>query len=537
MTRIAALALAAGIGAVLLVGCVPSTPVTAEDVVARFDDRIEPAWQIDVEGMFGEPAVLDGLVAVYAQDDEVGMRLEVHDLETGEKLWDHVSSPGGAWGAPLFDETSSVSRKYPIPSIAPLLLMRGEGEKAEPVVVYFERDTLDEVTIVPNDLLHVADARTGDDLEVTIPGYDPDDFDSAYDLGMSFDQQGRLVSNTQSPGRLCGDGPTICFDDSEGAASLALDVGALEMSRQDPVVPSGDSSISPEWGADFARVSEDDVEIARYRDGQQVWRVASDELFDDDRTSPPSIVDFMLVGDLVIIQGYQSITTTPELGNQLDLDYTTSRTVAAVDADTGERRWLLKGGDALCYPVAGYPRDADTEVLPMCLATDGFFSFGYDADEMIDSEDPVVAIAGVDLGDGSIVWQTEHTGEQAISQVTRQGEYVFASRGALAAVPQGDEPGVIDLTDGAWTAAPAKSTFVCRSERDGVQLEFEGSVFAGGGNPIALEYPAGWYAYPCDADGEPVKTWSDGAVRVAGYPAGDDRVLLLTETGVAAFDL
>jgi hypothetical protein len=70
-----------------------------------------------------------------------------------------------------------------------------------------------------------------------------------------------------------------------------------------------------------------------------------------------------------------------------------------------------------------------------------------------------------------------------------------------------------------------------------VDLEFQGSVFVSGSNPIALEFPAGWYQFPCDVDGAPTTVWSKGAVRAGGFPAGDGRIVVVTEDGLAGFRL
>jgi hypothetical protein len=83
--------------ALLLAGCVPGPP-SADQVAGVFDDAIEPAWSEEVPGIYGEPAVADGFVAVYAKDEEDGLRLEVRDVETGELAWEHVASPNGTPG-------------------------------------------------------------------------------------------------------------------------------------------------------------------------------------------------------------------------------------------------------------------------------------------------------------------------------------------------------------------------------------------------------------------------------------------------------
>lgn len=544
----AATALAAS--ALLLAGCIPSGPPTLEQVNAEFGQTITPTWEVDVDGIYGEPAIADDMVAIYAKDDEVGLRLEVHSTTTGELLWKHTASPGGAWGAPLFDETSSASRDYPIPTIQPLVVKRGTGEDAMWVVVYFEREITHE-SIVPDDFLRVADLATGEELEVTIPDFDPD-YDYLDSARITTD--GELAFNSYSPGSVCDDGPTICFSESE-EGYVRLDVGTLEVSMTEPVVPDDDLDYTLGFGEGYYTAYTDtDLDILRIDKRSIMWDRPTTEVFDQGM-SPPDFIDFPVDDGKLLIQGYRSMSTNTDLGNQLDLDYTESRRVAALDPDTGERAWLIEGGDQFCYAVAQYAAPAESEVRPMCLATAGHFSYAPQTGTMLDQAGAVASIVGVNVTDGSIEWEVEHAGEQSILHVARLLDAVFASRGPFASVPAApDEPGLIDLTDGTVVASPDNATFVCKAERDGVQLQFEGSAFVGGLNPIALEYPAGWFGYPCDleaaaADGPlingkdpgdidpPDVAWSKGAVRVAGYPAGDGMAILLTKTGLVGFTL
>lgn len=548
--RSTALAAITATVALLLTGCVPSGPPTLDQVNAEFAQPIDPSWQVDVDGIYGEPAIADGMVAVYAQDDEVGLRLEVHSASTGKLLWKHTASPGGAWAAPLFEETNSASRAYPTPTIQPLVVQRGTGDKARWVIVYFERE-ITHGSIVPDDFLRVADLATGKEQKVTIPGFDPnvDYLDSA-----RITEDGELAFNPYSPGWVCGDGPTICFDDMD-QGYVRLDVGSLEVSLTDRVVPDDDLDYTIGFGQGYySAYTDDDLDLVRIKDQSVLWDVPTTDLFDQGM-SPPEFVDFVHAKSLLLVQGYRSILTNTDLDNQLSLDYAESRRVAAVDPDTGERSWLLEGGDQFCYAVAQYNAPVDATVRPMCLATAGSFSYAPTTGKMLDQTDVEASIVGVNVKDGSIEWEVKHAGEQSILHVARELDAVFASRGPFASVPAAPKkPGLIDLSDGKVAQSPDKATFVCKSERNGVDLKFEGSAFVGGLNPIALEYPAGWFAYPCDlkdaaaagplingkdpGDVElPDVAWSKGAVRVAGYPAGDGRVVLLTKTGLAGFTL
>ena len=526
--------------AIMLTGCVPAGPPSLEDVAGEFADRVAPAWKTDVAGLYGQAAVVDDMVAVYAQDDADGMRLEVHDTKTGKLLWQHVASPGGAWGAPLFSETESVSRLNVIPTIQPFIVTRGTGDKARPVILFTERVLTDTNEFINADILHAADLRSGEELALTAPDYDQDE--TPYGEAET-DDDGNVLLQAYSPFRLCGDGPLVCTEDANGGY-YRIDVAALEVTNSRPEWDPSEAQRSREWGPGFVSdidARDDDTTITRLEDGKDLWSTSATDLFGNRGTRPAEDVDFTNLGDLVLIQGYKDITPLAGLTETLDYDYADSRTLVAVDRDSGKVAWRLPGGDAHCVAVDGFPVTAKTDVIPVCHATGGFFSYSGDGKTLLDSEDPDVSIAGVNVADGSIAWEVPHAGDQAILIHGRQLDQVFSSGAAFAAVDatgaKKGKDGVVDLVTGEFHAAPAKAGYVCESERPGVKLKFQGSVFVSGANPVALEFPAGWFQFACDREGKPVKTWTTGAVRVAGIPAPEDRVIVVTETGLAGFAL
>ena len=286
----------------------------------------------------------------------------------------------------------------------------------------------------------------------------------------------------------------------------------------------------------------DDFSVARLVDGEELWRVSETDLFDDARTIPAEKRDFRPAGGVVLIQGYQAILNNMD-DHTFEYDYAASRTLVAVDPETGEVAWRVKGADSLCFAVGDDRVDPDADVIPVCHATGGSYLYDNDSEEMIEEENPEVSIAGLDLSDGSLTWEVPHAGDQAILQHARQFDAVFASGPAFAVVDtaeEGDdavEIGVVDLASGDLEPVPEEARLLCEAERPGVELEFQGSVFVSGANPIALEYPAGWYQFPCSSAGEPAKTWTKSAVRVGGLPAAEGRVVVVTEDGLAGFAL
>jgi hypothetical protein len=552
------LGFAAATTALLLAGCIPGGPPTPEQIKDQFAESIEPAWEVKIDGIFGEPVIRGGLVFAYAIDEDDGMRLEVRSLDDGELVWEHVASPGGTSANGFLQSKDAASRPIPIPAIRPIVMERpGAADDEEPqlVVVFFERDIPEDGSFLPDDILRIADARTGELLEVTFEPYDQFEFRP---YGLLDD--GDVFVNPLDAGRACGE-HRICFlgtDSSTDAyAMITLDVAELVIEYTPAVIPrpTEGETVYPGWGIGYASVLTDAYEtfLVKYVDGQPAWRVGLDALFDDSRTSPSDFVDFVEVGDLVLIQGYQVIRETldPALPHTLDLDFATSRTLIALDPDTGELVWRAPGVDMLCPAVFERPIAADATTIPVCHTTGGSFVFDLSPEELTEYTDLDASIAELTIADGSLGWEVPDVGENSTAYLTRMLGWVWAARGDLTVIAplnsvdasaQGTtgEPQLLDLSTGEAMPIADDAQLVCKAEREDVLPEFEGSSLARGANPIATGYPAGWYHFPCRTDGDQEADWSKGGVRIAGYPetGGDGkRVVLPTEDGLAAFDL
>lgn len=528
-------------GVLVLTACVGGPP-SPESIAAEFATPIEPVWEVEVPGLYGEPVIRDGVVLAYADDEELGMRLTAHAVDDGALLWEHASSPGGAYSNPILVSATAASRPYPLPTIAPLVIETGED--ASPAVVYFERDVAGE-SIRNDDYLRVVDLATGDPLELTLPEFDPEEF-TFEPLGLTED--GDVFANTYTPAYPCRDG-SLCWlttyaesSDGSGYGVMVLDPQTLEATYDEPFLAESEETITTEWGLEYARISADGFEVARYRDTELLWRAGVDELFGVERTSPPDFVDITPVGDLVLIQGYQPLLETldPDLPHTLSIDFAASRTLIAVDAETGEVAWRLPGGDLLCHAVheRSIPRDATT--IPICLATGGGFVYDFGSEQMTEQTDLVASIAELDVATGELGWEVEGAGVVSIAHTARLLDVTYAARGDLAVVDdqEAELTQLVDLTDGRVVPMPEEDAFyVCKAERPDVELDFEGSAFASGSNPITTGYPAGWFHFSCDDEGAEADVWTKGAVRVAGYPAGEKRVVLPLEGSLVAFDL
>jgi len=503
-----------------------------EQISADLKEKVKPAWTTDVAGMFGQPAVGAGFVAVYAKA-KVGLRLAVFSTATGKLLWDHSASPGATFTVPFLGGFGSAARVYPTPPITPIIVNRSEGKDVEPLIVYFERvDTgNDDET---EDRIHAVNAKTGKDAKITVPGYDDADSQSS----VRANRDGTVVVDTNGPPRVCGAGPALCFEDSKGGFTK-LDIRTMRASYLAPNVPGDDltKSVTPMWGPDYADVTTDTSgQIARYTGGTQMWLRNDAELFGVERMNPPANVDFRPTrnGKALVVQGYQPILTSAEHGTY-SLDFVTSRTAVSLDPASGKTQWLLKGGDSDCYAVANFVPTSNAKVLPMCLAKAGSFVVSSTERKVTESKDIEASVVGVNVADGSIAWQVTHAGDVSLAQAGRLSDSGFASRGDLSFTPRSGVPGLLDLTTGKWVKSPTKSTFMCDQERADVEPTFD-QLFNTGSDPLATTYAGGWFDFPCTTDRKKAD-WSVGAVSVAGYGAGTGVTVIPTESGLAGFTL
>lgn len=527
-------------GVLALSGCIGGGP-SPDQVAGEFATPIEPVWEVAGDTMFGEPLIRDGVVLMYAIDEADGMTLTAYDSKTGDEMWQHVASPAGAWSNPILSSSNSAGRAYPYPTMQPLVVETGED--ATPAVIFFEREL--NVGITPDDFLRAADLATGELLEVTAPSIDPEDF---VFRPVGIREDGSIFANVYSPAFRCGD--EVCYAADDGDASdggiglVVLDPTTLEARFEPTAVPPTEGiDFTLEWGLEYARTLEENFGVARFVDGDELWSTQIKELFGVARTAPADDVAFTEVGDLVLIQGYQSLLETLEPGkpHTYSLDFVESRTLVAVDRETGEVKWRLPGGDMLCLAVVDRPIPADATSIPICKAESGGFEYDIEGGEMLSESSIETSIAELNIADGTIGWEVEGAGVPSVSLLARLLEFTYASRGDLAMTERASEEseGLVDLRDGKWYPITVDgAAFVCKAERDDVKPKFEGSPLSSGLNPITTGYPAGWYHFPCDTEGEISDVWMKGAVRLAGYPVPDTSIVVLpTEGGLVAFDV
>jgi hypothetical protein len=434
--------------------------------------------------------------------------------------------------------------------LTPFVVERGTGDDAAPVVVFTERVVTEQNEIYNPDILHVADLRTGKEVGLSAPDFV--EFESEYG-DAEVDEDGNLLVQPRSPFRTCGE-QAVCFEDSN-AGFYVVDLATGEVTN---TAPEWDPFANPspgysrEWGPEYVRIVRDEFDgsrIGRLVDGTELWVQDPDTVFGDERTQPAELRDFVDLGDVVLVQGYRSILTNTD-DRTFEYDYALSRHLSAIDPDTGEPVWQAHGVDMLCFAARNFPVPTKPGVIPVCRATGGSYLFSVDDNRMLEHEPAEASLAGLDVRTGKLTWEVPGAGTQALMEHGRELGWAYASGSSFAVAdrtPTGDyddettdpSPIVVDLATGSSTEVedPGDGAFLCEAERPGVKLEFQGSVFVGGSNPIALEYPAGFYRYPCDATGEAAPDWSKGAVRAGGTAVGEGRYVVMTEDGLVGFAL
>jgi hypothetical protein len=524
-----ALGLLAVATALALTGCTAG-PETLDDIAAEFAQKAKPVWTTAVPGVIGEAAVAGDLVAVYRTvgTTKKSLRIAVYSTATGKRLWEHAAATAGEYAAPLFSETASARRRYPVPAMKPEIVERGTGKRAATVIVYFDRPGHD--LLFSPTRMHVAQLRTGRELKLTVAKKG-----GGYGSPVQRDEKGGVDANVVTPATACGAGPILCWA-GLGGHEVRLDLATLRVSGDSPQYP--DRDVGPEWGRGLGNYTPPGGEIsdlAFYRHGTAVWSRSIADLFGADGFLPPENVPMPRYGDVILVQGYRAIRQDDAAGT-LSLDIGASRRVVAIDADTGKTLWSKDDGDALCYAAARSDAAPDAEVVPMCLATGGSYVYDRGTSAFTRYEKPVVSLVGVKVRTGRVAWTVPHAGENSVRQVVRLADWTFDAHGRYAAVAVTSAAvRLADLRTGATSRMPKTARFACREERAPLkQIDGDASI-VNGQNLLSSQYPGGWQSYPCTAKGVKASSWTAGAVRLAATLDAHGRGVVLTASGLTGF--
>lgn len=324
---------------------------TTDPVASR--TAIEPpapvatlTWRADLHPLSG-PVLADGVLVLYTRDGE-GLSLTAVQAQTGEVVWSHPATPSRA--------------------------LVGVGIRVEPVgddrVVHLEplaegaEDLVDSRVVVREAATGRAVIRVGEGS-------------SHYRLPTGCDVPGGEICVYPRQGgyhlpvqALTDDGSTLPIQQSSEA-----------MAYTDPLGPLG-----------LRRMTGQD--IGRVQDGELVWSTRTDEVFGQGASTNTGWI-FRAVEDDALLVGSVGPVDDPYPRQEIDLrDYT----VAAMDAQTGERRWLAEATSLFCDVDLGLEDDP----LLACRYSTGVLLID---DDQADYADVGVALVRLDPRTGETLWE------------------------------------------------------------------------------------------------------------------------------------
>ena len=318
---------------------VTATPEPPPDPVASL------AWRSDVRPLSG-PVLVDGVLVLYTRDGE-GLAVTAVEPGTGEVVWSHPATPSRA--------------------------LAGVGLRVEPVgedrVVHLEpleegADRLvDSRVVVREAATGEVLVRTGDSSHYRLPrGCDvPDEEICVY----------RRTADVRFPAQVLHDDGSLGDIEQSGEASR----------YNDPLGPLGLHRMT---GQDIGRVV----------DGDLMWSTRTDEVFGPEASTNTGWI-FRAVEDDSLIVGSVGPVDDPRVRHEIDLrDYS----VAALDVETGERRWLSEATSLFCDVDLGLEDDP----LLACRYADGTLRINDGQPQYSDVE---VVLVRLDPATGETLWE------------------------------------------------------------------------------------------------------------------------------------
>lgn len=310
------------------------------------------AWRSDVEPLSG-PVLVGGVLVLYTRDGE-GLAITAVDPESGETVWSHPATPSRA--------------------------LAGVGIRVEPVgddrVVHLEplgegTDGLVDSRVV------VREAATG---EVLVRSGDS----SHYRLPSACDVPGgeicvhRRTADVRFPAQVIEDDGSLRDIEQIGEA----------FGYSDPLGPLGLHRMT---GQDIGRVA----------DGDLMWSLRTDDVFGPEASTNTGWI-FRAVEEDALIVGSVGPVDDPSAGQEIDLrDYA----VAALDAQTGERRWLSEATSLFCDVELGLEDDP----LLACRYAAGVLRI---EDREWGYADVEVSLVRLDPATGETLWELPLQGPQ-----------------------------------------------------------------------------------------------------------------------------
>lgn len=465
----------------VLTACVPDAPgpSSSESVAPTPSSTEAPEASVTVvweteESPIGDPWVSDDVVVSYIRTD-TGMALAGFDPATGERTWRHPANPGSIPSGMSIDV---VVLEHAEKNWAALLSDVGEGWSRVVVV----------------------NAATGG-----IRG-----------LGE------HRIRATSLPSECIDDEvPAFClqgeFTEGDPYERVRVDVDASTIA---PIGNGPQPTNSRMLGHRVYSTNErspEGTELLGYiGDGKVLWEHDYHDLFGPDTSSDAGWQWFSGDNlDPVIGQGHVPV------GKEGDNSFTLSlldSAVAAVSRDSGKISWRAPKTDFCDFSVYNYFKDAERFVG--CRYSSGEIQVDWHKDGSVsqDHKDVSMSLVGLDLFDGTLVW--EHTIDPELLYAPGQDWGFTASATELVVPATTTSVDLIDPQTGTRKAAEPDDVFVCERERERFLLTWKTN---------SPSYSPGTGFYPCDQSGAELPEWTASRVEQASRRVGDVHVISMPD--------
>lgn len=325
----------------------PGTDLAAATTSAGPPSTAVLSWNADVDPLSG-PLLVDGVLVLYTRDGD-GMAITGVEPSTGEVLWSHPATPSRA-----------------LPGVGVYVAAAGEDR-----VVHLE--PLEEGPDGPADSrVVVREAATGRAIVRT-----------------------GEMSHYRLP-RACTDPEgEICVYQRSGQAQHPVQVLHDDGSLGPVDLGEASAYIGPLGPLGLRRAT--GQEIGSVKDGDLVWSTRTDEVFGSGASTNTGWTFQSAEEDRLIIGSVGPVDDSRP--QDVDLQV---YSVAALDARTGERRWLSEGTSLFCDVDLGLE---DNDPLLACRYTAGTLEIG--SDGQAHYSDVEVSLVRLDPRTGETRWELE----------------------------------------------------------------------------------------------------------------------------------
>lgn len=446
---------------------------SAPSTDAGVEQRAEVRWHAQGVRPVSGAVLVEETLVLYTLADDGGLAITGLDQEDGEPLWSHPATPS--------------------------LTVRGVGLTVEAVdgrVVHLEPDVTSDGDGVAR--VVVRDPGTG---EVTLRAQ-------------------TVSTHSRLPGPCPGAEEQVCvwpraIDGDPSGISLLLDDGWPGTFQQDVGATGYDDPIGP-----LGLFRATGQQIGRVVDGSLLWATSTADVVGPD-ASTNSGWHFQALADDELLVGTVGMADSFAPGDRLEL---TDYALFALDAQTGERRWIVDATDIRCDAWLG----ADPDPLLACRYRAGVVDTGTPQQDPVLLEGLEVELVRVDPETGETLWRADVTAagpveHEGLLSSTALDEHHVRILDTVVDVRDGSARPAADADRLAWADDSSSTEITVPGLRDGT-VWGNGRVELPAGVDLSSAPPA-WPLPPGVGveldDGSRAVTHGGGVARIA--PPPEDR--------------